>query len=289
MALPPLHYLSSFEAAARSLSFTAAAGELNLSQAAVSGHVRALEQFVGGPLFERHARSLSLTTLGTAYLPSVQQALALVAIGTDSIIKRRDGRKVVISCPVTLAEGWLAGVITRFSAIHPEIAITIHARVWQDEPPEIADLILASAHQDAIATGSAVLWRDRLVLCAAPGYAAGDLSQARWIQVLSHTDFWPVATAALGLTSGDIDTEPTFTSSFSTALALARDGHGIAVVPLCYAERALSAGHVVSVLDRDLPIPYAMTLTQPEAKATASITAARDHIIAAAKEAPHAR
>ena len=48
--LPPLNYIRSFEASARHLSFTKAAEELRMTQAAVSGHVRALEQFIGRPL-----------------------------------------------------------------------------------------------------------------------------------------------------------------------------------------------------------------------------------------------
>ena len=55
--LPPLNYIRSFEAAARHLSFTKAAEELRMTQAAVSGHIRALEQFLGRPLL-RCARSL---------------------------------------------------------------------------------------------------------------------------------------------------------------------------------------------------------------------------------------
>jgi len=49
--LPPLNYIRSFEASARHLSFTRAAEELGLTQAAVSGHIRALETFIGRPLF----------------------------------------------------------------------------------------------------------------------------------------------------------------------------------------------------------------------------------------------
>lgn len=75
MNLPHLTFLRSFEAAARHLSFTAAAEELNCTQSAVSNHVRSLEEFLQRPLFVRHPRSLSLTDVGEAYLPSVRHAL----------------------------------------------------------------------------------------------------------------------------------------------------------------------------------------------------------------------
>lgn len=49
-SLPHLSFLRSFEAAARHLSFTSAADELNCTQAAVSNHVRSLEDYLGRPL-----------------------------------------------------------------------------------------------------------------------------------------------------------------------------------------------------------------------------------------------
>ena len=66
--LPPLAWLRAFEAAARHQSFTLAASELNLTQAAVSHQVRSLERYLGVLLFERLARTLRLTEIGTAYL-----------------------------------------------------------------------------------------------------------------------------------------------------------------------------------------------------------------------------
>ena len=74
--LPPLNYIRSFEASARHLSFTRAAEELGMTQAAVSGHVRALEQYIGRPLFHRAPRSLGLTEVAASYLPTLRQALA---------------------------------------------------------------------------------------------------------------------------------------------------------------------------------------------------------------------
>ena len=99
MNLPHLTFLRSYEAAARHLSFTTAAEELNCTQSAVSNHVRSLEEFIGRPLFVRHPRSLSLTDVGEAYLPSVRRAL-LVGAGWF----RRTGR-VRIAQPVMSPTG----------------------------------------------------------------------------------------------------------------------------------------------------------------------------------------
>ena len=76
--LPPLPWLRAFEAAARHSSFTAAAEELNLTQAAVSHQVRSLEKHLGVTLFERLPRSLRLTEMGAAYLPPLRTLTVLV-------------------------------------------------------------------------------------------------------------------------------------------------------------------------------------------------------------------
>lgn len=289
MELPHLSYLRSFEASARHLSFTAAAAELNLSQAAVSGHIRALEQYLGGPLFERHARSLSLTTSGTAYLPTVQQALSLIAASTESLVKRQDGRKIVISCPVTLAEVWLAGVVARFLDANPKVSVTILARIWRDEPPEVADLDIGSTHEDALTPNMDVLWRDEIILCAAPGLAQGlttveQLTAARLIHVLSHTDLWQLALKALALSNDDMAVAPTYASSFSTSLALAREGHGVAVVPRRYASRDIAQGRLVALFDRSVATPYLTTISTPDPRAPEVLRRAHASILAAAGE-----
>jgi LysR family glycine cleavage system transcriptional activator len=72
--LPPLPWLRAFEVSARHLSFTAAAQELALSQAAVSKQIKLLEFKLGEPLFRRLPRSLQLTKAGEAFLPKVQDA-----------------------------------------------------------------------------------------------------------------------------------------------------------------------------------------------------------------------
>ena len=83
-SLPPLPWFRSFEAAARSLSFTAAAQEIGLTQSAVSQQVKALETRLGVPLFVRRPRGLSLTDEGRKLLPQVAQALAGLAAAADS-------------------------------------------------------------------------------------------------------------------------------------------------------------------------------------------------------------
>ncbi len=83
--LPPLNALRAFEAAARHLSFTRAADELNVTQAAVSHHVKTLEEQIGLPLFRRLSRGLILTDEGQTLFPAVRHAFDTLAEAVDRI------------------------------------------------------------------------------------------------------------------------------------------------------------------------------------------------------------
>ncbi|MEY3959418.1 MAG: hypothetical protein RIR14_71, partial [Pseudomonadota bacterium] len=117
--LPPLNYIRSFEASARHLSFTRAAEELGMTQAAVSGHVRALEQYIGRPLFHRAPRSLSLTEVAASYLPTLRQALAQIDVATGQILTVAHRQEVTLACPASLATNWLPPRLRAFGAAHP--------------------------------------------------------------------------------------------------------------------------------------------------------------------------
>src|SRR6186713_180501 len=80
--LPPLTTLPAFDAAARHLSFTNAAAELNLTHGAISRAIRNLEDRLGVQLFERGTRSVSLTPAGTAYASEVAAALDRISAAT---------------------------------------------------------------------------------------------------------------------------------------------------------------------------------------------------------------
>lgn len=86
--LPPLTRtaLRAFEAAARLGSFTRAANELHVTQAAISHQVKILEEWLSLRLFERHGHSLSLTQAGKSYLPQLSKALDIFASATGQLL-----------------------------------------------------------------------------------------------------------------------------------------------------------------------------------------------------------
>src|ERR1700755_2777329 len=84
--LPSLNGLRAFEAAARHLSFTQAASELNVTQNAISHQIRRLEEELGIRLFIRKNRALALTPQARDYLPGVRAAFNDLRLATDRLL-----------------------------------------------------------------------------------------------------------------------------------------------------------------------------------------------------------
>ncbi|WP_428003576.1 LysR substrate-binding domain-containing protein [Acidovorax sp.] len=123
--LPSLKALHAFEAAARHLNFRLAAEELDVTQGAVAQQVRALEAELGVRLFERHARGLAPTEVGSTYALRVRRALEEIADATRQL--RPGERQVTISVAPTLAAKWLLPRLPRFAERHPGTELRVLA------------------------------------------------------------------------------------------------------------------------------------------------------------------
>ena len=124
--LPPLATVRVFEAAARHLSFTRAADELGMTQAAVSYQIKLLEERLGAPLFFRRTRAVELTATGRLLAPATSEALDQLA-AAFSAAKADAGGVLSISVLPTFAAHWLAPRIGRFQMKHPDIAVRTRA------------------------------------------------------------------------------------------------------------------------------------------------------------------
>lgn len=121
----PLNALRAFEASARHLSFTRAADELNVTQAAVSHQVKLLEERLGTALFKRLPRGLMITAEGEALLPVMRDAFDRMA----NMLERLEGGRVrdilSVGAVGTFAVGWLLPRLARFQASHPLIEVRL--------------------------------------------------------------------------------------------------------------------------------------------------------------------
>ncbi|MFZ2099797.1 MAG: LysR family transcriptional regulator [Oricola sp.] len=120
--LPPLAALRAFEAAARRLSFTRAAEELGMTQAAVSYQVRLLEEKLGASLFLRRPRKVELTEAGLRLSIRASEAFDILRDAVDAVAGRADDT-LVISCNTTFATTWLATHIGDFQMCNSSLAV----------------------------------------------------------------------------------------------------------------------------------------------------------------------
>jgi LysR family glycine cleavage system transcriptional activator len=125
--LPPLKTLPAFELAAERASFSAAAGELNLTHGAVSRQIKALESHLGVPLFRRRNRSIELTEAGIAFLPGVRQALHLLESTTAQVATSPREGALVVSSIATFMMRWLIPRLYEFNTLHRRIEVRLSA------------------------------------------------------------------------------------------------------------------------------------------------------------------
>ena len=126
-SLPPLTALIAFEAAGRLQSFTRAAEELNVTQAAVSRQIRLLEEHLGKPMFIRAHRSVELTTEGRNYLHTVVNALSHVSAATREIRSAVTEVRLTVAADQSIAHLWLMPRLQGFRATHAHVNLHLIA------------------------------------------------------------------------------------------------------------------------------------------------------------------
>jgi DNA-binding transcriptional LysR family regulator len=127
-SFPPLSCLLAFEAAARRMSFSAAASELHLTPSAVSHQIGKLEQLLDARLFERSPRNIELTEVGHEYMSRVSLALEAIGAATDNVRKGVSNALHVHSSP-SFASLWLMPRLADFARMHPGIALSLSSSV----------------------------------------------------------------------------------------------------------------------------------------------------------------
>ena len=266
--LPPLTWLRAFEVSARRLSFTAAAQDLHLTQAAVSKHVKSLELRLQHQLFVRHPRSLELTKWGEAYLPKVQDALERLATGTREVFGRPSGDLLTIRCAVSFAVNWLTPRLPRFLAQNPSVQLRILSSVW-------ADPFDADAFDLDIQYGTGTfpdakchrLTRDVITPLCAPELvsslrAPDDLAGHCLLHVQGYQEGWGTWLAAAG--TGRVDPgQGIQTDTSLTAYALACEGAGVALGRRSLTGPYRKDGRLVAPFDLEVPISEGFFLLEP--------------------------
>jgi LysR family glycine cleavage system transcriptional activator len=180
--LPSLGDLACFEAAARHLSFKLASSQLNVTPAAVSHRIKALELELGQPLFLRTHRGVELTEAGALLFVSVQRGFETISDSVARIRNRHDRTGVTIAATTAMSGLWLTPRLAAFWRQHPDVAIF---QMVQDSGSILGpDLSIHYGDPARESDETRFLFHDRIVALASPEFAAAH--QIRSIADLQH-------------------------------------------------------------------------------------------------------
>lgn len=252
MRLPPLNAVRAFDAVARLGSVRAAAEELAVTPAAVSQQLRVLEAHLGIPLTQRHGRGLTLTDSGRTWHGEIARHLRAIALAAERV---RPGRRVVqVTVVQSFGSRWLMPRLHGFTAREPEIEVRIDASpVLADLARDPFDLAIREGRGGYAEAESVQLFPLEFVPVASAAVARAlrrrngttDWSKARLLHEVSY-DYWPDWMAAAGVTEVDV-ARGLFFSHTMLALDAASEGQGVALAPLCLADRELARGALTIV------------------------------------------
>jgi LysR family transcriptional regulator, glycine cleavage system transcriptional activator len=260
---PSLAALRAFETAARTMSFTAAAQELNQTQGAISHQVNTLEARLGVKLFERHPRGLKLTEAGGRYLPLVRDSLERLRAAEDLVRLERPSVLTVTVSP-NFASKWLVPRLGGFSVTHPNLDLRISASLQHvDFNREDIDLAVRHGTGDWPELHVTRLCAEELFPTCSPALlrsgppvrSPADLSGHVLVHDRSRRQ-WRDWLAAFGIDCPHTERGPVFDQ---TALAIdaAAAGQGIALARTALASLDLIAGRLVRPLEEAIPAEFA--------------------------------
>lgn len=275
--LPSLNGLRAFECAARHLSFTRAAEELNVTQTAISHQIRRLEDELGVRLFMRLKDGLALTEEGNAYLPGIRSAFLELRYSTEKLLESSNNSVLTISTLVSVASKWLLPRLPSFREAHPQIDVRISAST------ELVDfrkggIDAAIRYGDGNWPGLRADWlmSDEIFPVCSPRLLASDKSLKTPADLAHH----PLLQVS-GLTANDWNDwlqaagQPPLKAKGSRltfdlammAVQAAIDGQGVCIGRSTYVDDDLRAGRLVAPFDLRLKSDSGFYLVTPHDQA----------------------
>ncbi|RKF46811.1 LysR substrate-binding domain-containing protein [Paraburkholderia fungorum] len=255
--LPPLNTLRSFEAAGRLGSLTRAAEELCVTHSAVTQQIRALEDYLGQKLFERHGRTLQMTPHARHYLVDVAGCLSRLAEATTQMRGNTTRRTLRVNTSASFAHGWLIPRLARFHALHPEIDVQIVTvnGLNIDTLDESHDAIIRRYQPNLRRYGfdsRPLVANVAVPVCTPdlPGLDAlrtpADLLQARLLHYAGLPEAWQYWFHCAAVPAGETLGGP-FYEQFFLLVQAAASGLGIALAPQAIVEEDIQRGRLVAL------------------------------------------
>lgn len=276
--LPPLNALRAFEAAARHLSFNAAAAELHVTPAAISHQVKALEADLGVKLFRRFNRAVRLTDAGQACLPELREAFDRLAEAVARARRADTGGILTVSASPALAAKWLVPRLEKFRAAYPDIDLRVDAAMHLVDFAR-EDVHVGLRYGRGIYPGlhTELLLRSAVFPVCAPALLEG-AHPLRTPEDLKHHTLihdetpaldpscpdWTMWLRAAGVTAVDASRGLRFNQA-ALALDAAIGGRGVGLARDVFAADDLAAGRLVRPFVGATPVDFAVYVVTPPA------------------------
>ena len=250
--LPPLNALRAFEASARHLSFTRAAEELFVTQAAISHQIKSLEEHLAIKLFMRKNRSLLLTEEGQSYYLDIKDIFTALHEATEKLLARGAKGAITVSLQPSFAIQWLVPRLNAFNLLHPEIDVRIKAVDQADNSlTEDVDIAIYYGRGRWTNVMAEKLHTEYLIpVCSPllmngkkPLFTVNDLTQHMLLHDTSRRD-WKRWFKEVGVKGVNVNHGPIFSHS-SMVLQAAIHGQGIALANSVLAKPDIDAGRLV--------------------------------------------
>lgn len=286
--LAPFTALRAFEAAARHLSFAAAAEELNVTPAALSFQIRSLEDHLGAPVFHRRNRAVDLTEVGAALYPEIAEGLTTLTRAWSTARRRVTASSLTITAGPAFTAKWLAPRLFTFAQANPDLELRFSAtlRILDFQRDEI-DVAIRFGDHETQGQFNEVIVQEWATPMMHPDLAKQvktpeDLLALPFIHdssmdFLPDWDGWPTWFRAIGM-----DVPPQHGPRFSQAdhaTDLALSGGGVLLGRASITERSLREGLLVAPLRETLRVPGQYRLTCPSGlETTPAVQRFRDWI-----------
>jgi LysR family glycine cleavage system transcriptional activator len=276
--LPPLNGLRAFEAAARHLSISRAAAELNVTPAAISQQIKGLEGQLGLMLFRRLNRALALTEHGRLLLPGVSEGFDSLDRAVARLRQAQEGGALNLSTSPSFASKWLIPRLDGFHKAHPDIEVRITAGMdLVDFDADEVDCAVRFGRGDYPGLEAIWLLGEEVFPVCSPALLQGEhaLTSAACLKHhrLIHdgtpllddvTPDWRMWLQAAGVDGVDPEQGMTL-SPWTMVVEAAIGGQGVALGRRALLADDLAAGRLVRPFDLGLPIPFSHWLVYPPA------------------------
>jgi LysR family transcriptional regulator, glycine cleavage system transcriptional activator len=293
--LPPTNALVTFEAVARHLSFTQAARELGVSQAATSRQVRLLEDDLGVALLTRASRRVRLTPSGQRLLEAVAIGFGHIASAADGLRRERPSRALTVATSLAFSAFWLMPRLPAFHAAYPALELRLSTSDSEDDwYADDVDVAVVFGPRAAAGWQSEALFGDEVIAVCRPDYfgarglpqAVPALQEETLLQIESpHLSWisWPDWFARNAVPLGRDPRGPRF-NNYSIAIQAALDGRGLALGWRRLIAPLLREGRLIQVTSgRVTPDHDYVLLTQERALEDRRVRAFRAWILSEAR------